>query len=66
MIDVKVYQEYIFHTKMMLKDFDLNNYLFMVDKQDVLPREQPEIEKRVRREMTEIFYGRNLRKGLEI
>ena len=66
MIDVNVYQEYIFHTKMMLKDFDLNNYLFMVDKQDVPPREQAEIEKRVRREMMEIFYGRNLRKGLEI
>ena len=66
MIDVNVYQEYIFHTKMMLKDFDLNNYLFMVDKQDIPPREQAEIEKRVRREMTEIFHGSNLRKGLEI
>ncbi|HFQ13515.1 MAG TPA: adenosylmethionine decarboxylase, partial [Gammaproteobacteria bacterium] len=28
MIDVNVYQENIFHTKMMLKDFDLENYLF--------------------------------------
>ena len=28
MIDVNVYQENIFHTKMMLKEFDLDNYLF--------------------------------------
>ena len=28
MMDVNVYQENIFHTKMMLKDFDLDNYLF--------------------------------------
>jgi S-adenosylmethionine decarboxylase len=66
MIDVNVYQEHIFHTKMLLKDFDLNNYLFSVDKQDVPPREQSEIERRVRREMAEIFYGENLHKGLQI
>jgi S-adenosylmethionine decarboxylase len=65
-IDVNVYQECIFHTKMMLKEFELNNYLFSVDKIDIPPREQIEIERRVRREMAEIFYGRNLRKGLEI
>ena len=28
MIDVNVYQENLFHTKMLLKDFDLDNYLF--------------------------------------
>jgi S-adenosylmethionine decarboxylase len=66
MIDVNVYQEHIFHTKMVLKDFDLNNYLFSVNKQDVPPREQVEIERRVRREMTEIFYGENLHKGLQV
>ncbi len=51
---------------MILKDFELNNYLFSVDKQDVPPREQLEIERRVRREMAEIFYGGNLHKGLRI
>ncbi len=65
MIDVNVYQEYIFHTKMLLKEFDLNNYLFRVDKQDIPPREQAEIEQRLRREMAEIFYGKNLRRKLE-
>jgi S-adenosylmethionine decarboxylase len=66
MIDVNVYQENIFHTKMLIKDFDLNNYLFSVDKQDIPPREQADIERRLRQEMAEIFYGRNLRKGLEM
>ncbi|HXH01755.1 MAG TPA: adenosylmethionine decarboxylase [Candidatus Competibacteraceae bacterium] len=66
MIDVNVYQENIFHTKMLLKDFDLNNYLFGVDKIDIPPREQEVIERRLRREMAEIFYGKNLRKGLKI
>ncbi|HEB99916.1 MAG TPA: adenosylmethionine decarboxylase, partial [Thiotrichales bacterium] len=28
MIDVNIYQENIFHTKMILKEFDLDNYLF--------------------------------------
>jgi S-adenosylmethionine decarboxylase len=66
MIDVNVYQENIFHTKMLLKDFDLNNYLFGVDKRDVPPREQEIVEARLRREITEIFYGKNLRKGLRL
>ena len=65
MIDVNVYQENIFHTKMLLKDFDLNSYLFGVEKEDVVPREQQVIERRLRREMAEIFYGKNLRKGLK-
>ena len=60
MIDVNVYQENIFHTKMMLKEFDLDDYLFGIDKDDLDPREQLEIEERLHREMVEIFYGRNL------
>lgn len=32
MIDVNVYQENIFHTKMLLKDFDLDNYLLECQK----------------------------------
>ncbi|MDS4032152.1 MAG: adenosylmethionine decarboxylase [Candidatus Contendobacter sp.] len=66
MIDVNVYQENIFHTKMILKDFELSNYLFSVDQQDVAPHEQAEIERRVRREMAEIFYGENLHKSSQL
>jgi S-adenosylmethionine decarboxylase len=60
MMDVNVYQEKIFHTKMILKDFDLNDYLFGLGKEDFSKKEQKTIERRIRREMAEIFYGRNL------
>jgi len=65
MVDVNVYQENIFHTKMMIKDFKLNDYLFCVDEKDLKPSEQKRLQKLVRREMTEIFYGENLGRNLE-
>lgn len=60
MIDVNVYQENIFHTKMLLKNFILNNYLFGVGENEFSPQEITEITQRLRHEMQEIFYGRNL------
>ncbi len=60
MIDVNVYQEKIFHTKMILKDFDLNHYLFGLGKDGFSKKEQKTIERRIRREMADLFYGRNL------
>ncbi|HHL45833.1 MAG TPA: adenosylmethionine decarboxylase [Gammaproteobacteria bacterium] len=60
MIDVNVYQENIFHTKMMLKDFDLDNYLFDTDEKDLTRTERNRLHKQIKREMLEIFYGRNL------
>ena len=60
MVDVNVYQENLFHTKMMLKDFDLNNYLFGAGVESLTADEQKDISKKVKREMREIFYGRNL------
>ncbi len=62
MIDVNVYQENIFHTKMMLKEFELDNYLFGTGEADLTPREKRQIMKQLKREMAEIFYGRNIRK----
>ena len=62
MVDVNILQENIFHTKMMLKDYDLDNYLFGVTKEDLAPKEVKAIDKELKREMTEIFYGRNLPK----
>ncbi|MEQ1636300.1 MAG: adenosylmethionine decarboxylase [Methylococcales bacterium] len=57
-IDVNVYQENIFHTKMMLKETELERYLFQ--KEDDLTDDQKlEIEDQVHTEMSEIFYGRN-------
>ena len=66
MIDVNVYQENIFHTQMMLKNFDLDTYLFGVDADDVPPKEQRTIIEKIRREMLEIFYGRNMSRGIKL
>ena len=60
MIDVNVYQENIFHTKMMLKQFDIDDYLFGVGKEELTPAQQRRIHAQVKREMLEMFYGRNL------
>jgi len=60
MIDVNVYQENLFHTKMCLKDFDLDNYLFGLDAGDLPVARRRRIERRLRKEMQELFYGRNL------
>ncbi len=66
MIDVNVYQENIFHTKMMLKEFDLDSYLFGLDAGDVSSKEQRMIADKIRREMVEIFYGRNIARGMKL
>ena len=60
MIDVNVYPENIFHTKMMLKEFDLDDYLFGEGEDALSQQEQQKIELELRNEMTEIFYGMNL------
>ena len=62
MIDVNVYQENIFHTKMILKDFDLDNYLFGTAKKELVPSEKKKIKQRLTKEMAEIFHGRNIPK----
>jgi len=60
MIDVNVYPENIFHTKMLLKQFDLDNYLFAMKSSDLPPEEAKAIRGQLKREMQEIFYGCNL------
>jgi S-adenosylmethionine decarboxylase len=65
MVDVNVYQENIFHTKMMMKEFVLDDYLFCVDACDLSDKERKRLQKLLRREMTEIFYGRNMSRNLE-
>jgi len=61
-IDVNVYQENIFHSKMILKDFELDNYLFGTGEKDLGQNERRQIKRQLQREMSEIFYGRNMRK----
>ncbi|MEH7464299.1 adenosylmethionine decarboxylase [Bacillus thuringiensis] len=63
MIDVNVYQEHIFHTKCKLKNFDLNNYLFGYTQETLSVDEQQEITMKLKLEMDEIFYGKNMNHG---
>ncbi|MGL4666410.1 MAG: adenosylmethionine decarboxylase [Saezia sp.] len=60
MTDVNVYQENIFHTKMMLKTFDLKHYLFNANPESLSEAEKEHITKLLYKEMQEIYYGRNL------
>jgi len=59
-IDVNVYQSNIFHTKMLIKEIDLANYLFHTDPADLPSQERMDIKNQLYREMTEIYYGTNL------
>ncbi len=59
-MDVNVYQSNIFHTKMLIKEIELQNYLFNTDVYEVHPQERLEITNSLRREMIEIFSGMNI------
>ena len=59
MIDMNADQENIFHTKMLLKNFDIDNYLFGKGVREMTAEEQEKIEEQLRKEMSEIFYGIN-------
>jgi len=62
MIDVNVYQENIFHTKMMLNDFKLEDYLFGSGGGKLSTVEIKKITQQLRSEMADIYYGRNVRR----
>ena len=59
-IDINVYEANLFHTKMMVKDIDLQNYLFKTDVYELPPQKRLEIINSLRKEMIEIFSGRNI------
>ena len=59
-IDVNVYQSNIFHTKMLISDIELQNYLFNKDVHELPPKQRLEITDALRREMIEIFSGANI------
>ncbi|NLM43235.1 MAG: adenosylmethionine decarboxylase [Clostridiales bacterium] len=64
-IDVNVYNSNIFHTKMMIKEIDLNNYLFNEDPYDLKPEVRREIRNKLSKEMIEIYHGLNIYDRLE-
>ena len=59
-VDINIYQANIYHTKMLIKDIDLQNYLFNTDAYELLPQKRLEITQNLRREMIEIFSGCNV------
>lgn len=59
-IDINVYQANLFHTKLLIKDIKLQNYLFNTDVYELSPRERLMINDSLRREMIEIFSGTNI------
>ncbi|MCL1883543.1 MAG: adenosylmethionine decarboxylase [Defluviitaleaceae bacterium] len=59
-VDVNVYQSNIFHTKMMIKEIHLQNYLFNTDAYEVPPMSRLTITHSLRQEMIEIFSGKNI------
>ena len=59
-VDINVYQANLFHTRMLLKEVDLQNYLFNTDVHELPPRERLEITASLRREMIDIFSGKNV------
>jgi S-adenosylmethionine decarboxylase len=60
MIDVNVYQENIFHTKMHVKEFLLDTYLFEANASDLSFKDRLRIEQQLKYEIEELFHGRNL------
>ncbi len=59
-IDVNVYQSNIFHTKLLIKEIELQNYLFNKDVYELPPKQRLEITDNLRKEMIEIFSGMNI------
>ncbi len=59
-IDINVYQANIFHTKMLIKDIVLQDYLFNSDVYEIPPKTRLNITNALRREMIEIFSGTNI------
>ncbi len=59
-IDINAYQANIFHTKMLIKEVELQNYLFNTDVYELPPQTRLDITNSLRREMIEIFSGTNI------
>lgn len=59
-IDINVYQSNIFHTKMLIKEIDLQNYLFNTDVYELPAKTRLSITNSLRQEMIEIYSGMNV------
>ncbi len=55
MVDVNVYQENIFHTKMLLKEFDLKHYMFHTKPEDLTETERRDHRRAVERDARDLL-----------
>lgn len=60
MRDINLQQENLFHTKMMLKTFDLSKHIFNTALDDFSSTEKSDIRQKISHEMKELFCGQNL------
>ena len=59
-VDINIFEANLFHTKMMLREIDLENYLFNTSIEKLLPEKKLDIENRLKKEMIEIFSGKTV------
>ena len=59
-MDINLDHSNIFHTKMMLNQFVLDNYMFNIKTDDLNEEEKAQLKQDINREMAEIFYGMNI------
>jgi len=59
-IDINLDSSNIFHTKMMLNQFNLDNYIFNVSSSELSEDEKKNIHSEINKEIVEIFYGMNI------
>ena len=57
--DMNVHQENIFHTKMILKDFNLNDYLFDKEEISMSEAKKEQVRAMLKKEMDEIFHSKH-------
>jgi S-adenosylmethionine decarboxylase len=58
--DINIVSDNIFHTKMMVKNFRLDNYLFGPESVNIAPSTKTRLRKMLKKEMQEIFECRNI------
>ena len=59
-VDMNLEEYNLFHTKMLIREIDLNNYFFNTDAYILSPELKLSITESLRREMVEIYSGRNM------
>lgn len=59
-VDVNYHNDNTFHTKLMVKDFNINDYIMCTEDEFNSNENSEKLKNSLHKEMSEIFYGRNL------